>query len=413
MVDINLFKDEEGDELEPKPEQEMDFSLDDDISSLDDDPEDMSAVTADKPDEGLGDVLDFEDDLDGFEDDNVLDLDDDSLLGDDFAEAGDEPEAVDNLTDYEYGDVRTKRTPILVWAIMGLVVIAILLYVLVLQPKMAKEKLAAAKKTVTNTNLPPAVNPAANSLTDSTRIDTINIATNTAPISTTEDTATVKVDKIDKAADKVVKKKPVSVTPVKVEGFGSKATYARVASKIVSELSSTGQFVAILLSGTNFTAIQYVSETPNVAKAMRHRIVTLLNLKNTKTSPEERHRTAGKIYYYGVVSGVLPGGSGKSSATGYISFADFKKDINASIRKHGVNLTDIQKLYEKRISGKKQTDIRVKIVGNKSNLINFIQNIGSIKGNSHITKLILAPSEYTDFKASRLKLVLEFRLITG
>lgn len=399
MVDINLFKDEDDDELERKPDEEMDMSLDDLESELSDTGlSDSDLSDDDLVDEDLGDTLDFEeDDLADFDDKSFAGKEDAGggadLLDDEFGalpEDEAEEETVDE-SDYNYGDGRKKKTPVWVWALFGLFVVAAFLYLFVLQPASRGIKTVSVTPQPAQTSRPALPVPADTAGGGQAEAADSVAAAGIRPETDLEKTAS------DMTAP---------------EAAGSKTAYANSTVKVLADLSAAGQFGAVLLSGDNFAAVQYVSASPGAAEAMGNKIKQLLGATSVKTSPEERHRTDGKVYYYGVVSGTLPsGGPDAAGRAGNQSYDAFSREIKNMIRQHGLKLTDIQKLHEKTTDQTQQTDVRIKIEGSKAAVTAFLPGMSRLPGNVYITKLFLTPSGYTDFKAGQLKLVLEFRLI--
>ncbi|MBN2417571.1 hypothetical protein JXO52_17170 [bacterium] len=421
MVDINLFKDEEEDDLEPKPNQDINLPLDDvddflsDSSVPDTDfsdsdllgPGDASARGTSDSDlsdldlggDDLGGKLDFEEDLSDFDDrsfgrrDSAKGRVDDAFLDEEFGDLPEE-DGVGDTSDYAFGDVQKKRTPAWIWILFLVVVGSVCVYLFVLQPRMVQYKTVSVRQ--------PGV-----TMTDSSAIAQADSARRAQDSLSTRITQPATNNAAAAAAG------AGNRTALSPADIGSRSVYASAALRILEDLSKTAQFGAVLISGPQFAAVQYVSETPNVSQAMGHKIGTLLQLTSVKKSPEERHRTGGKLYYYGVVSGTLPGGGAGERSTGQVqSYADFTRDVKNSIRQHGLTLTDIQKLNEKQVQGHVQTDIRIKVSGSKAAVTAFLPTIGSMKDNIYITKLFMTPSVYTDFQAEQVKLVLEFRLVS-
>jgi hypothetical protein len=192
------------------------------------------------------------------------------------------------------------------------------------------------------------------------------------------------------------------------------SSFVRASRTIVDEFTKHSQFAAFIMSGNAFH-VGYVSETPNVAQAMSHKVMTLLQATGLKTSPEERHRTAGRIYYWGVVSGQLDGSASRiGSGSQRFSTADgFVEGLRGMVQQHSLTTKEVQKLFEGAYDGKRQAQVRMKIEGSKTNAMEFLNGLQSFNGNYGVTKLIIAPVTISDFQANQVKLVLDFLVSFG
>lgn len=370
MVDINLFKEEEGEEKE--------------WNSTSDEGEELEDALQDE-DLGLGDQ--------DITDASSLD-DDDDLLSDDDEVIPDfgEPVDVDQEEDYEFGEVKQRKTSPLVFVALGLVVIAALVYVFIIQPK----ERAAQQMVTPRVNRPTAMQqdaqPAASEAEPSG--DMARDTTTTPPA----------VRIMDSGGSRGGR------TPV----ISSTSSFVRASRTIVDEFTKHSQFAAFIMSGNQFH-LGYVSETPNVAQAMSHKVQTLLQASDLKTSPEERHRTAGKIYYWGVVSGQLSGTGGQvPTGTNTFTTADgFVESLRGVVQQHRLTTKEVQKLFEGSYEGKRQAQVRMKIEGTKTNAMNFLNGLQNFSGNYGVTKLIIAPVTISDFGANQVKIVLDFLVSFG
>ncbi|HEX9933758.1 MAG TPA: hypothetical protein VGB38_01075, partial [bacterium] len=84
--------------------------------------------------------------------------------------------------------------------------------------------------------------------------------------------------------------------------YGQTVNLIDVARTIYTDLSGQEQFGAVLLDGDRFY-VEYVSVLPGVSPQVGKRLQTLLGVRDTRASPEDRHILDGKNTYWGVVSG--------------------------------------------------------------------------------------------------------------
>ena len=350
MVDINLFKNGGG---EGEEEKEWDS----------------------KSPEGN----DFEDDLKdglGFDEDlsTPESFDDSKLLDEEPLPDFDEPDEENPRDgDYEFGDVKEKKSSLWIWILMGIIVVTVMLYVFYIQPK----QIAKSTKVVR------AIKPP------------------TIPPKTTADKGVASV--------KQGEAKPVAGTPVGESPVGESTdfpatTYVDASKVIFEDLSAKAQFGAILLNGDQFL-VEYVSETPGVADQMGQKIKTLLGIGTYKVSPEDRHRTAGKIYYWGIVSGQLakakeakpvPPGSKKFASAGV--FVQSIKDLAGKYNLETIVTTPVD------------SKVTIKIEGANSNVLQFLQSLKNMSGNYKLEKLFMSSLDYSDFSGNRLKLILDCQI---
>ena len=365
MVDINLFKDDDSEEQDQPLLPEGDDSA---LDGLDDFDFDEPLSDFDEPVKEEGDLLES-DPLPVFDDDQE-----------------EPPEG-----DYDFSESVEKRTPLWIWGVLAVAVVAVLVWLFVIQPRQVP-KVASPVQVVK----PP-----------------VSQQTPVRP-DTTQSKAVTPVK------DSAQAQKPAVIAPVvnvpKAEGVGSLPVYTQAAQKIVDSFTATGQFAGIFLSGTRFFAVEYVSATRGVGEAMAHRIQTLLGVQGVKTSPEEGHRTAGSTHYYGVISGELPSaGVGAQSGQGaaYVQPKAFEEAMRALAGKHRFKIKGLSKLVQKQEGVRQMTDYRIKLEGQRVQLQSFLDGLSTLGANAFVLKMNLAPSQYTDFKASTLKLTLEYRVSVG
>jgi hypothetical protein len=356
MVDINLFKDDEEEkEWKPTPGEGEELGG--------------------EPKEDLG--------LDGNVSESSL-LDDEGLLGDeepipDFGE----PEEKEKEEDYEFGEVKEKKTPVWFWAFLGIVVVGVFLYLFVYLPQQNKTKRAAS---------PEVRRPA---LTD--RLKQESQARG----------------QITSAVDSGTASQPSSIQRrVGAAGVRSVDVFVEATKVIFANLTQEGQLGTIILDGDRFH-VGYVSETPNVSQAMGHRIKTLLGASEFRVSPEDRHRTGGRVHYWGVVSGVLPQkslGLVQTSTKTFATADSFIEGMKGLVQQHRLALQQTEKYSERSEKGIRHVPVRLKIEGSKTQTLTFLDALKGFQGNYNLAKLTLAPVVISDFQANQVKLVLEFQI---
>lgn len=364
MVDINLFRDEEEKEEKGGKDQWEAPEGDEDLL-----------------DKELGHELMFEE-----ESSKPSSLFDEELLSEEEEAIPDfdVPEDTDK-EDYEFGEVKARKTSPGVWIALGVVIIAAALYLFVLQPKGSQPQ-----GTSPSVKRPTSVVKRPQSMQQDT-------AEQSAPESSTEPKTTEHVTQMIDRGGTVYR------VPISTLVNASRAAY--------EDLSRQRQFGAVLINGDRFH-VEYVSETPNVANAMGHRIKTLMGAASFKASPEDRHQTSGKFFYWGVISGVLPkvrtAGPPAAGAARYTTEAQFKTAAQQLLARYQMPSREFVKLSESREAGGKQLLIRIKTDGSRTNALAFLNGLKGFEGNHHVLKLLLAPVEYADFQGDRVKIVMDF-----
>ncbi|MFC1501818.1 hypothetical protein ACFL6A_00230 [bacterium] len=368
MVDINLFKDD-GEE-----EKKWDSS----------------------PDKADGMEDDFKDDLNMGEDlGGSPSLDDDSLLGDiDAIPDLEESMESEQEEDYEIGDVTKKKTSPVLWIVLGVVLIGAFYYWFVYEP--AQKKKLKTPNLVMRTNRPDM----AGQPQDTTRSVQSNVTQE--PPKTTPQTSQPTITPTTTVARVMGGELPVVVVPVATSVEATKAAF--------NDLVRSGQFAAVLIDGNRFM-VEYVSETPGIAKSMGHRIQTLLNSTGYKTSPEEGHRTAGKKYYWGVVSGTLPQQTqllSQISTKQYPSANSFIAEIRGASSRHKVVVQEVETMSTQMANNRKKSLIKMTLAGSRSNMFTLLDSLKGMQANLTLAKLLLVPSKYSDFNAESVKTVIDF-----
>jgi len=370
MVDINLFKEEDEEELKPSGEGEGE--------NLEDE---------------LGEDFGLEEEE---SEPSPLDEDDDSLLGDeevipDF----DEPDEQEVEEDYEYGETKTKRTPVWLWALLGVVLIGASVYLFWYQPRQKRKSAASRQSAV-----------------DLVSVDSLRQGaqqSQAGPITAGRDSSGITRDTTSQ------KDRVSGLVPATTKGLTPSTLFIDVASAVFENLSAQGQLGTIILEGNKFH-VGYVSSTPGTAQQMGQRIQRLIGAAGFQVSPEDRHRTAGKIQYWGVVSGEMPAmkQEGPPPSSGRFPTADsFINGVKELVQQSQLSFQQAEKFAVRSIQGVRQIPVRAKVEGNKANALMFLKNLKGFQGNYNVSKLTIAPVNISDFKASEVKLVLDFLISVG
>lgn len=358
MVDINLFKDDEEEkDWKPNPEDE----------------------------DQLGGALD-EEDL-GFGDDasEPSSLDEEGLLDEEVIPEFEEPDEEDAEGDYEFGEVRERKTPVWLWAFLGVVVIGVFVYLFVIQPRMRIRRTQLASEQSQGVAQSPDTSPGAQDMTV--------VPEDTGAV----DSPSTAAGRFDRT---VVDVSTSLTTPV--------ATFVDASKMVYEDLSTLGQFGTVIIMGDRFF-VEYVSETANVSKAMGDKIRTLLGASDYIASPEERYLRGGSIRYSGVISGELPQASRRpvsvqgSRFDSIDSFIEVMKDLT---QKNRLTTSDISKFTGTAEDGDRAF-VRMKIEGTKAQTLPFLDALKVLQGNYGMSKLTLTTANYSDFRADQVKLVLE------
>lgn len=369
MVDINLFKEDEEEEWKPNPDEEG---------------EDLEGE--------ISDNLDFDEEV--VEEEPVEEepspLDDEDFLGDDEAipDFDDDQEEKDLEEDYEYGEGSKKSTPIWLWIVLGVVVVVAALYIFWFMPRQ-------------NQQVSPGVSLMTPPVADSTR----------TAVSQPE-TEDVKADTGQSQDVTPPVETPATQTTTQ-SSSGAPASVSRFVTSalpVFEFLANQNQMGTIILEGDRFH-VGYVSATQGVAQTIGRRIQGLIGATSFKTSPEDRHRTAGKIQYWGVVSGDLPKqtSSSQGSQTRFSNADQFIQSISALIRQNQLNIRQTQKFN---VRGQ-TAPVRLKIEGARNNMVGLLNRLKGFQGRYELTKITISPVTITDFSANQVKLVLDFSIPIG
>ena len=365
MVDINLFKEDDEEKEDWETTSGEGEELDDELK------EEESGSEGD-----IQEPVSLEEDL----------LDNDEEAIPDIQELQDKEQE----EDYEFGVDREKKTPVWLWVFLGIVVVGVLAYLFVIQPRQARMKQATQQSSERQ-------------LTAETR---------TQEIQENESGQGVVADsEVGSQVDSAVSTPSVDLTDrVTLMEVGSVSAFVDAAGVVFENLTREGQLGTIVLEGNQFH-VGYVSETPNVANAMGHRIRTLLGASSIQTSPEDRHRTGGRIRYWGVISGKLPQktrGTNQTAVKPFATTESFLEGIQRLVRQHQLSIKQTEKFAERTEEGVRRIPVRLKIEGSKRQVISFLGSLKGYQGNYGLEKLTLAPVSISDFYASQVKIVLDF-----
>ena len=370
MVDINLFKEEDEEEWKTPPDEGGGGG------------EDVEGV--------LGEDLD----LGGEETDaESPSFEDEKFLGDEDAIPDfEEPEERELEEDYEYGDNRARGAPVWLWAFLGIVVAAAAFYLFYLQPR---QKAKSQIQTITLKKSPP------DSLLRTQR-----------PV---DQTVAIVGDSSTTIRDQSLGEADVSRETTSTNAPSSTVRVVSAAMAVFESLSSQGQLGTIVFEGGKFH-VGYVSSTAGVAESMGQQVQKLMGASSVRVSPEDRHSTAGKIQYWGVVSGDLPASESvapTASTTRFNTADSFVAGIRELGTQNRMTFQQTVKFSVQSDGGRRKAPVRMKIEGARANAINFLNALKGFQGNYDLNKLTIAPVNISDYTASQAKLVLDFAVWIG
>ncbi len=191
---------------------------------------------------------------------------------------------------------------------------------------------------------------------------------------------------------------------------GPTVKYAETAKAVVENLGKDSRFVALLLKGDQYF-VEYAAVAKGGQEEMGKRIQALLGADSFKASPEDRHKVSGSDRYFGVISGRIPVVIRTAQAAPAGSKTDaeaFKARLNALVTEKGLTNTKIQKVSEVTLNGKLQTPIRLRTEGSRANALAFLESLKALPANGEMCKLLVAPADISDLAGAKLKLVLDF-----
>ncbi len=357
MVDINLFKDEEEEEWKSDSGGKKEGESGDELIKEFGMDENLAGASA----------LSDEDLLNNEE--NMTDLD--------------EPEDKDVGSDYQFGNTKKRKTSPVVWIALGIVLVFAAFYFLYYLPHQPQ---------VTNIIRRPQVQE-----------DTLSQGRSPGSVGVTADSISAE-SSVSKVSSQVVDSSLLN----ELASVGS-VVDAGVA--IFQNLTQEGQLGTIILDGYNFH-VGYVSETPGVSQAMGYRIQTVLGTSRFEVSPEDQHRTAGRVHYWGVVSGVLPKKQGEATniLTGkqFATSDNFIQEVRVLVQNNRLSVQEMETFSIRSEGGFNQIPVRLKVEGTKAQTLTFLNVLKGFQGNYRLSKLTIAPVDISDFNANQVKLVLEF-----
>ncbi len=264
----------------------------------------------------------------------------------------------------------SKQVSPLIWALLGLAVIAAagyMLYPKISKPNGGKKGIKTVGGTKGGVKPPPVM--------DSTR--TAGVKAGTVQIATGSGQA------------------------------GPTVKYAEAAKAVVEDLGKDSRFVALLLKGDQYF-VEYAAGVKGGQDEMGKRIQALLGADSFKASPEDRHKVGGADRYFGVISGRFPVVKGALPAGSKTDAEAFKARLNALVTEKGLTNTKIQKVSEVTLNGKLQTPIRLRTEGPRQNALAFLESLKALPANGEMCKLLVAPTDISDLAGAKLKLVLDF-----
>ncbi len=368
MVDINLFKDEDEEKWESDSGGEEKNDSGDDL--IDEFPIDeeltQSSALSDK------DLLNSDEPIPDF----------------------DEPEENMLEEDYQFGDIKEKRTSPWIWVALGVVLAFAAFYFFYYLPKQPQSEPIVAR-------MPSGLNEGDVS---SEQEQTADIVEDNVDSDSRESGVVTGEGTASREAENQISG---------LNALASVGTVVNASVAVFNNLTQTGQLGTIVLEGYRFH-VGYVSETPGVAQAMGERIQSILGILEFDVSPEDPHRTAGKMHYWGVVSGVIPQKTStplpSSESRQFTTTDQFIQEMNTLVQNNRLSVQETQKFSERFEEGLNQIPIRMKIEGNKAQTLGFLNALKGFQGNYRLLKLTMAPVDISDFQANQVKLVLEFAL---
>ena len=363
MVDINLFKDEEEEEWKSdsggKKEGESgdelikEFGMDENLAG--------SSALSDE------DLLSNEE--------NMSDLE--------------EPDDKDVGSDYQFGNTKKRKTSPGVWVALGIVLVFAAFYFFYYQPKQTQ-----IKNMASNIIRRPQVNEQEDTLSQGRIPEPIGVSTDSG-------SAESSVSRVSGGV----------VGSSLLNELASVGTVVDAGIAVFQNLTQEGQLGTIIFDGYNFH-VGYVSETPGVAQAMGYRIQTVLGTSGFEVSPEDQHRTAGRVHYWGVVSGVLPKKEGEATqiitGTRFTTPDNFIQEVKVLVQNNRLSVRETETFFMRSEGGYNQTPVRLKIEGTKVQTLTFLNILKGFQGNYRLAKITIAPVDISDFNANQVKLVLEF-----
>jgi hypothetical protein len=344
MVEINLFEDEEGQPAKHDKSGDSPLRRDDDLTG----------DSAKSDDFGFDDEL-TEPSLDQFDSDIEPEFVPDGPRG--------------SKSKKSRGGGGSKQVSPLIWALLGLMVIAVagfLMFPKLFAPKAGKTGAAVIRRPTPRTVRTPG---------DSVRTPAARPGT--------------------------------ALPAAGARAAGPTAKYVESAKAVVENLGKDGQFVALLLKGDQYF-VEYATASRGGQEAMGKRIQGLLGADAFKASPEDRHKVSGSDRYFGVISGRMPVAKNPAAAGTKIDAEAFKTRLNALVAEKGLTQTKILKVSEVTLNGKLQTPIRLRTEGSRANAMAFLEGLKTLPVNGEMSKLLVAPTDISDLAAAKVKLVLDF-----
>jgi len=428
MVDINLFKDDDEEEKEEGNEEGKKRKEKNSDENSQDDKEDLSGDLDDglgfgEEEELSGDFkedqdadFNLDDELeDGLDEDSDQKIDDefDKELGDESSldddeflddELGDEEEIPDfeekkekaEDEDYSFGEVKKKGVSPFLLILLGIVVVVALGYQFVYKPKL--ESLKELQNSIPEKpDIQKLIEQQRKQLSaskkDSTSSDRVALS-----------------DSVKKPTKKDLITKETITTGTNIEP----TVLAKNTGSLIEYLSQNNCLGTVIIDTKDkFFRAGYASLKPNVANEIATRIKSIFNIEKYDMSPEDSYKTNGRVRYWGVISGELSDKVNKQAAStkNFNSAQSFKQWLEQSSQNYSLSFKEGEIFPTKSESGKTIIPIRIKVEGDRKNLINYLTLLMQKRGNYSIDKMIITPVNITDFKGEMIKFVINLTLI--
>ncbi|NQT25627.1 hypothetical protein HQ585_09750 [candidate division KSB1 bacterium] len=363
MVDINLFDDDESEEKD---------AFDDGFGAESlDNHDDLNA-------DNLGGDLSLDDDLSsddaGFGEDSLLD-------GDDTIPEFEESIESDEMDDYAFEDTGKKKSIPWIWIILGVVVIAVVVYLYVIVPSQGPKPVKVQKSK--------------------------------RPVSAQTASGT-KIQADQGAQNKT--EQPGSTSAIPVTSVAGKTGNPVIAARAVFEdLSKKGSLGVVILSGNQYL-VQYVSKTPGQGDVIGKNIQALIGASSYEVSPEDVQGSGGQAQYSGVISCVMPAPVKQQLAPDqnpYQTIDQFNQRVSELVKQSGLELKSTEKISGSRGSDGKQPSGHMIVEGGKVQALNFLNALNALQGNWSLSRLQLNPLNNMDYSAEKVRIGISFIVQIG
>jgi hypothetical protein len=395
MVDINLFEDSEneqpakGDESFDELDNTGGLNLDENfgeslgVDDLNHDRDRDSGLKTGlkKPgEESLDDALGFNEDIsqnqesggDSLMDDDIPDLEEDEVSNDDG--------------DYDFGSSKGKRISPVFLLIIGL--LAAFVFIMFLKPNLIPLSIFQSRKPAA-TSAKTGVKSSKNRVQPGTK----GAQKSGVQPGAASDTGAVKS------------------SPVQSGISNNSVTMVDMSIKILADLSTQGQFGAVILEKDRFTA-EYAAGTPGSSDAFGKRLQKLTGVAAVSTSPEDRLTANSKTVYLGVISGRFNQKNMPINGKAFLNEDEFQKIIKSKIQEQGLYLDSFKKRSSLSVSSQQQLNYEIVTEGEKEKTTAFLNQLKALSGGWQLQKLRIAPSDLDDYTAKKVKTVLDITILS-